>query len=228
MGKYEAVIFDLGGTLINQSTWEEQDNYIRRMAETLGLPFDGFHRLWRATYEERTKGSFGSVENDIKYICQQLHISAEKSRIEVAANIPYEITKRMIMSLKEGAVEVILELKSQGLKTGLVCNWSHHLPLVWKDCPLAPLIDIAVFSSSEGVMKPDQRIFLLATARLAVQPEKCLYIADGMDEELSGAIKVGMKAVMVRYPDLIDNNPYREEWDGTVISSLKEVLSLVI
>ena len=225
--KYKAVIFDLGGTIINQSTWEEQDNYIKQIAGVLNVPLDDFHRVWRSTYEERTKGSFGSVENDIAHVCQQLHISVEKNRIEAAANIPYKITKRMIMSLKEGALEVISCIRSQGLKTGLVCNWSHHLPLVWKDCPIAPLIDIAVFSSSEGVMKPDPRIFLLATERLAVQPGKCLYVADGMDQELSGATKVGMRAVMVRYPDLVDSNPYREEWEGTVISSLKEVLSLV-
>jgi len=225
--KYEAVIFDLGGTLINQSTWEEQDNYIKRMAEVLGVPHNDFLRLWRATYEERTKGTFGSVENGIKYICEQLNIPVEESRIKMAADIPLEITRRMIMLLKEGAVEVLSTLKSQGFKTGLICNWSHHLPLVWKDCPLAPLIDIAVFSSSEGFMKPDRCIFLLATERLAVPPGKCLYIDDGMDQELSGATNVGMKAVMVRYPDLIDSNPYREKWDCTVIKSLREVLDLV-
>jgi putative hydrolase of the HAD superfamily len=146
----------------------------------------------------------------------------------MAADIPLEITRRMVMSLKEGAVEVISKLKSQGFKVGLVCNWSNHLPAVWNICPLAPLIDVAVFSSSEGMMKPDPRIFRLAAERLGVEPEKCLYIADGMDQELSGAKNIGMKAVMVRYPDLIDNNPYCEKWDGTVISSLKEVLSLVI
>ena len=228
MGVYEAVIFDLGGTLIDQSTWEEQDRYIKQMAGVLNLPYDDFLRFWRATYTERTKGSFGSVEKGIEYICQRLHIPIEKSRIEAAANIPYEITKRMIMSLKESALEVISRIKSQGLKTGLISNWSHHLPLVWKDGPLAPLIDVAVFSSSEGIMKPDQRIFVLATERLAVQPEECLYVADGMDQELSGATKAGLRAVMIRYPDLVDSNPYHEEWDGLVITSLKEVLSLVI
>ena len=92
MGLYEAVIFDLGGTLIDQSTWEEQDRYIKQMAGVLNLPYDDFLRLWRATYTERTKGSFGSVEKGIEYICQRLHIPIEKSRIEAAANIPYEIT----------------------------------------------------------------------------------------------------------------------------------------
>ena len=76
-------------------------------------------------------------------------------------------------------------------------------------------------------MKPDQRIFVLATERLTVQPAKCLYVADGMDQELSGATKAGMRAVMIRYPDLVDSNPYHEEWEGTVIKSLREVLDLV-
>jgi putative hydrolase of the HAD superfamily len=225
--KYEAVIFDLGGTLINQSTWEEQDNYIRQMTEVLGVPQDDFLRLWRATYEDRTKGTFGSVQNGIRYICQQLHKPLSDTQIEIATDIPLNITRQMVKYPKAGAVKIITTLKSWGYKTGLVCNWSHHLPMVWNECPLASLIDVVVFSSSEGVMKPDARIFNLATERLMTETKKCLYIADGMDQELSGATKVGMKAVMIRYPDIVDSNPYREKWDGTIISSLEEVLELV-
>ncbi len=225
--KFEAVIFDLGGTLINQSTWEEQDNYIKRMTEILEVPQEEFLRLWRATYEERTKGTCGSVQNGIRYICQQLHKTVSDNQVEQAADIPFRITRQMVKFPKAGAVEVITRLKSWNYKTGLVCNWSHHLPMVWIECPLAPLIDVAIFSSKEGVMKPDSRIFQLAAERLKVKPEDCLYIADGMDQELSGATRAGMKAVMIRYPDIVDSNPYREEWDGTVISALEEVLELV-
>jgi putative hydrolase of the HAD superfamily len=225
--KYEAVIFDLGGTLINQSTWEEQENYIRRMAGVLSILYVDFHRLWQETYEDRTKGTFGSVQGGIRYICRQLRKPVEEYKIEAAANITLEITKCMVMSPRKDAIEVITQLRAQGLKTGLVSNWSEQLPEVWQHCPLSLLIDVAVFSSKEGMMKPDPRIFQLASERLKVKPEQCLYIADGMDRELAGAKTAGMKAAMVRYPDDVDSNPYLEKWDGPVISLLEDILTLV-
>jgi putative hydrolase of the HAD superfamily len=225
--KYEAVIFDLGGTLINQSTWEEQDNYIKRMVEVLGVPHNDFLRLWRETYEDRTKGTFGSVQNGIGRICGRLGVPVVESRIEMAASIPLEITKRMIMEPKNEAIPVLSHLRSLGYKIGLVSNWSSQLSEVWKLSPLANLIDSAVISSAEGLMKPEPRIFHLVAERLNVVPGKCLYIADGYEEELTTASRVGMSAVMVRFSGLSDELPNREEWGGQVITSLREVLDII-
>ena len=76
-------------------------------------------------------------------------------------------------------------------------------------------------------MKPDPRFFLLAADRLGVAADTCLYVADGMDGELFAASGAGMTAVMIRYPGATDDSPYREEWGGAVIVSLKGVLDLV-
>jgi HAD superfamily hydrolase (TIGR01509 family) len=226
MGKYEAVIFDLGGTLIYQSTWQEQDQYIRQMAKVLGVPNDDFLRVWRETYEDRTKGTFGSVQNDIKHICEHLGVPVVDSRIEAAASIPLEITKRMVMAPRDDALPVLAHLKRLRYKTGLVSNWSSHLSEVWNDSALARLIDVAVISSAVGLMKPDLRIFQLVAERLKVAPGRCLYVADGYEEELATASEVGMSAVMLRFSDASDELPNREKWQVPVISSLEEVLLL--
>ena len=225
--KYHAVIFDLGGTLIDQSTWGDQADYVGQMADALGVAREEFLRVWRDTYAERTTGALGSVEDGIRYICRHLNAPVDEGRIAIAANIPFEITKRWVMAPNKDAVPVLQDIKSRGLKTGLLSNWSSHLPLVWKESPLEPVIDAAVFSCSVGLMKPDPSFFVLAAERLRVAPPACLYVADGMDGELSAASGVGMTAVMIRYPNVADENPYREEWGGAVISSLREVLDLV-
>jgi len=48
-----------------------------------------------------------------------------------------------------------------------------------------------------------------------------------MEQELLSASRLGMRAILIRVPGEDDYDPYREKWDGSVISSLKEVLSLV-
>ncbi len=64
--------------------------------------------------------------------------------------------------------------------------------------------------------------------QLSVKPENCLYIADGVRNELTNAHKLGMDAIQILIPEEVDhNNPFREDWNGTVISSLSEVLSIL-
>ena len=97
---------------------------------------------------------------------------------------------------------------------------------MWDSTPLAPLFDVAVLSFDVGMVKPDPRIYELATERLGVGANDCLYVGDGSDGELSGAAQAGMTAVLIRAPDdQADSN--REGWKGTRISSIPSVLDLI-
>ena len=131
---------------------------------------------------------------------------------------------------RDGALETIKDLKTMGYQIGLITNCTSEAPDLWDQTPFDSLIDIAIFSSSAGYMKPDPNIYQLACEKLQVAPEKCLFIGDGSNKELTGATQVGMKAIHLRIADeeledayLIEN----EDWKGTSISELKEVLDLV-
>ena len=51
-----------------------------------------------------------------------------------------------------------------------------------------------------GPKKPDPRIYEVAVTELGTKPSTCLYVSDGDEGELQGAIKAGMDAVRVRVP----------------------------
>ena len=69
-------------------------------------------------------------------------------------------------------------------------------------------------------------ILIAVGDRLAVLPDECLYVGDGGSMELTGASALGMDVVLIRTPyDTVNGD--REEWQGTRISSLNEVVSLV-
>ncbi len=201
------------------------------MASVLSAPSEGLVRLWYDTFNERCTGVFQSVEANIDHVCQKLGVTIEDSQRSLAARIRLDLTVRSITPVPE-SIEVLSHLKSHGYKTGLISDCSSEIPAIWESTPFAPLIDVAIFSCKAGIKKPDPRIYRLATEQLAIGPEKCLYIGDGSSQELTGASAVGMHPVLIRDPDEDSTEVHRvndeaEEWHGSTISSLKDVLTLV-
>ena len=227
--KYKAVIFDLFGTLVDISSWIESNDILRQMATVLLVPSDNFVTSWHATFDERMTGIFESYQACIRHICRQLGVDVQDNQIELAASIRFGMTKQEVKSLRDGAKEVLLHLKANGYKTGLISDCSKETTIILRDAPLYSLIDVAVFSCSVGVRKPDPRIYRIAVEGLSVNPEECIYIADGMGQELTKASELGMYAIQICVPGKDDHNydPYRENWDGPQISSLTEVISLL-
>jgi putative hydrolase of the HAD superfamily len=226
--KYQAVIFDLFGTLVENFSRAEYKRTLAEMAAALGAPPDEFIRLWADTFNLRATGVFHSAEACVRHICRKLKIQVTEAQVKQTGRIRLDYTSRN-MKPRSGSVEVLTSLKSNGYKTALISDCTAETPFVWQNTPFAPLFDVTVFSCRAGVKKPDPSIYHLATDRLGVRPQDCLYVGDGSSRELSGAAQVGMSAVLIRAPDeaadahTID----REEWHGMVISSLQEVLKLV-
>ena len=225
--KHRAVIFDLFGTLVYNVSARDDDEALRQMASVLSVPPHGFVRSWYDTFDQRMTGNFRSYRSCIRYIARQLGVPVKAKQIELAARIRFEMTKCEVMTLRANAIEVLSRVKLDGYRTGLISNCSFETTILWKEVPLAPLIDVAVFSCLVGMKKPDPRIYRLATEQLNVEPQDCLYVADGIGQELAVASQIGMHAVQILVPGEDEYDPYREEWDGPVISSLTEVLILI-
>jgi putative hydrolase of the HAD superfamily len=225
--KYEAVIFDLFGTLIENYSFAESENVLRGMAAEMGVPPEDFVSLWHQTFYGRMEGSFKSYQDCIRHICRQMGVTADDEIIEKVAGIRFRMNREDLTSPRDEAIEVISSLKETGHKIGLLSDCSMETPLVWQESPLAPLIDAPVFSCLEGIKKPDPNFYMIAVNRLAVHPEKCIYVADGIGKELPAAAELGMYPVKILVPGEDDYDPYREEWNGPVISSLREILEIV-
>lgn len=225
--KYKAVVFDLFGTLVENYPLGKSNENVRQMAAEVGAPQDEFLALWYKAFDDRMKGVFRNYQGCIKHICSRLGVHPPDSRIERAAGIRLSMTINEMSTPREGAVEVLSELKLKGYKTGLISNCSVEAANLWGNTRLAPLIDVAVFSCMEGAKKPDHKIFRTAFRTLGVSPDECLYIADGMDRELSAAKDAGMDAVMLRIPGENDYDQFREEWTDKEIISLFQLPGLL-
>jgi putative hydrolase of the HAD superfamily len=226
--KYQAVIFDLFGTLVPSESSREYEQTLIEMADAISAPPGDFARLWHDSWYGRMTGRFPTTEANIEHICQKLDVHAGRDMVSASVSIRRAFVQRLLNPWPD-AVDTLAQLMQKGYKIGLISDCSPEVPLLWPETPFESLIDVPVFSCDVGLKKPDLRMYQSACDRLGVSPRDCLYIGDGGSRELTGAAAAGMHPVMISVPEQ-PGDAYRheaEEWHGLSISALREVLTLV-
>ncbi|MEK7352908.1 MAG: HAD family hydrolase [Chloroflexota bacterium] len=229
MVKYEAVIFDLFGTLVKNFKRQEYDQVNAKMAELLNIPFSEFWNLVAETGHGYYLGHYQLFEDNLEEICKRWGEKSDTDRINQAAQHHYEFVRGVIVPSKE-VLDSLENMKKQGLRIGLITNCGAAVPILWEQSPLGRLIDIAVFSCEEHVMKPDIAIYQATALRLNVQPEACIYVGDGSYNELTNAAAAGMFPILKRteLDDVYDNQrPEVENWSGLAIDEISELMDIV-
>lgn len=227
--KYDAVIFDLFGTLVDNASQEAIYNTYVIPATVLGVDVEKLAPVWLGIRRERDSGQFGSVAGDIRHVCDLLGLKPDLGRVDETVKQRLE-TYRMYTKPRATVISTLTKLRSEGFKIGLISDCGFEIPTIWDDFPFATLLDATVFSCCAGVMKPDPSLYKLACERLNVDPSRCLYVGDGGSRELTGARAMGMHPVLIRvdtdhHMDI--HRPDAVEWTGSVISDISEVLGLV-
>ena len=229
--RYEAVIFDLLGTLVDDVAHPKSNALKNRqvtiaMADALGAPQEDFLRLWRSTTADRDSGVIQTTEACLTNLLSELGIPADTARIREAAQLRLNYY-RHVLEPRPDALETLATLKTDGYKVGLLSNCSDDVAILWPATPFAEWMDATVLSCEVGLRKPDPRIYHLTCERLGVQAERCLFVGDGGSNELTAASELGMGAVLIRTPDDTEDGN-RQSWEGTRISALGEVPSLLV
>jgi putative hydrolase of the HAD superfamily len=221
------VIFDLFGTLVLPFAGPRHGVLMREMSAALGVPAEAFEEAWGSAYEARRIG-LATVPDQLRDICRLLGCDEiPEVRIDEVVELRMGFFRSSLVP-RSGALSVLEELRANGPKLGLVSDTSSETALIWPTTPLASLFDVAVFSCVAGCHKPDPQIYRAVWEPLGVDPARCLYVGDGMSEELSGATALGMQAVLLSIADERDLEPGKEPWEGQTISSLSDVLSLAV
>jgi putative hydrolase of the HAD superfamily len=227
---YDAVIFDLFGTLVEVYSFRGYDQVLQQMAGIVGAPPVEFAQIWRETLSMRATGMFKSIAGNVEHICGLLNVQIDRRAVKAACQARDEHTVQSLEP-RPDAVDVLTRLRRAGCKVGLISDCAPDVPAMWSRTPFKKLITRPIFSCSVGLKKPDPRIYELACKKLKVEPDRCLYVGDGSSRELTGAQKAGMHPVLIRVPyeDAVDAyRPDGDAWDGPSVSSLTEVAEMVI
>jgi putative hydrolase of the HAD superfamily len=226
--KYKAVIFDLFGTLVDNFSFQEHRDMLSDMAEALSVPSQQFIDHWIETFNDRVTGKFSTPESNIVFICKKVGLDCGEEQIKRAIEIRREFTRGSLTPRRD-AIATISKLRIKGCKIALVTDCTYEVPHLWITTPFANLIDVPIFSCKAGIKKPDPRIYQMALDGLGCAAAECLYVGDGSSQELTGAQKVGMHPVLIKVP-YEDETAYKvnpEDWKGTRVSALKEILDIM-
>ena len=225
-----AVIFDLYGTLVKSPSMDVRRALLAEMAGAMDIPRDAFVSAWMEGFWERQVGFFGTEEGHLEHIARRVGVAPDPQRVARAAEVALTFDRESLQATRSDAVDTLRTLKDAGLRLGLLSNCGVGIPKVWAECSMAPFIDVPVFSSTARMKKPDPRIYHLALQGLGAAPDDTLYVADGMDDELTGARHVGIAPILLQSPDEDAHDERRADgmaWTGTTIEYLREVLAYV-
>jgi putative hydrolase of the HAD superfamily len=216
LAQLRAVIFDLWDTIVD---WPDEDWQVLkgRLADRMGLEHDHFDSLWEKTYWKRQTSPIRTMFEAI---------GADGEHLEELIELRTAFTRAGLRP-RPGAVETLCTLRERGFRLGLISVCSEEVPLLWAETDFAGLFDSTVFSATCGLRKPDPEIYLLACRELEVEPHEALFVGDGANDELAGAERVGMRAVLIHRAGREPHWPELRDWPGLRITSIPEVLELV-
>jgi putative hydrolase of the HAD superfamily len=208
------VIFDLWDTLIDFDPVIGRA-FQDRVAERLGRDPDELATLW---LEGRARRESGPLRDYL------LELGAEEDAAEELAALRLEST-RPLLKPRPGALDTLAELRRRGYLLGLITVCSEDVEQLWEETPFAGMFDATVFSCSAGMRKPDARIYRLALDELGIEPSEAIFVGDGANDELAGAERVGMRAVLIHREG--DEPQWDEvrDWQGTRITTIPQVLA---
>jgi putative hydrolase of the HAD superfamily len=212
-----AVVFDLFETLVD---YDEEKSWAFSVAaaELLGREPEGFHALWREGRPVRDSGPMRP------YLAS---IGIEGGEVDRLLELRRRFSAELLRSPRDGVLETLGELRRRGIGTGLITVCSEDVVDVWQETPFAGVFDSEVFSCSCGYRKPDPRLYRRACDELGVAPAEALYVGDGSNDELGGAERVGMRAILVHRPGEDPAWPEVRDWPGPRITAIPDVLSFV-
>jgi len=210
--RVKAVVFDLWETLID---WNHEANQRMhaRLRERLG--FD-FHERWNLARERYTA--------PVRDVLSRVGVPGDA--LDDVLAIRAEFVGGCLVP-REGAVETLRTLRERGHKVGLITVCTEDVEILWPDTEFAGLFDAEVFSNSVGLAKPDPQIYLHCCELLGVEPSDAVFVGDGANDELEGARRVGMEAILIHRPGEDPFWPEVREWDGPRVTSIPQVLEVL-
>jgi putative hydrolase of the HAD superfamily len=217
-----AVVFDLFGTLIDDSPPAAFGVFLAETARRLGTDPELFAARWQAHDVARYTGP---IEACFEAICEELGVP-DRARLEAAMAYRVEYLRGILVP-RPDAVATLAALRGRGLRLGMISNASGEVSGLWPETEFAGLFDALLFSADERMMKPDRRLYERMAELLDVPTGECVFVGDGAYRELQGAAEAGMTPVLIRAPYDEWEHEGAVGWDGPRVSSLTEVLALV-
>jgi len=223
--KYETVIFDLDGTLLDYASAQREAVSATAAEMELHMPEGQLMELVDSDEVQALEACRpGAPERDSP------GMEGAFRRYGVETD-PVEFLDRYYRHLSahhgtvEGALETLRRLKQTGVSVGLVSNGPGGVqrPRV-RESGIIEYLDAIVLSCEVGMAKPDPEILRLAMRLLEASPASTLFVGDSTSSDLPAAEAAGVDFVLLSSRGDFPESG-RRVLDAT---SLRQVLDLVL
>src|SRR5437660_3597454 len=187
----QGVLFDLFETLVTESYASIQR--ASSLASGLGVNEDAYRRLWRSRRPDVMLGR-ATFRAAVAHIARTLGVSPDQSLLDDIRSERMRQKAAVLGDVQPDVLATMEALRARGLRLALVTNSLAEDVAAWDRSPLHPFFDVALFSCVAGLAKPDPQVYLLACRELDLLPPHTLFIGDGGDDELAGALRAGVQA----------------------------------
>ena len=188
----KGVIFDLWGTLVYNIP---QATSLGSLSDRLNLTPETLWGAWRKYAEPALRGDIKSGEERARLVLADLGLPLDGAPWMAQ----YERENRSSdVHFYPGVPEMLAELRQRGYKTCLVSNTNYLSRAVVDRLQIPDKLDEVILSCEVGMIKPEVAIYQLAAKGLGLETTECLFVGDGGDNELDGALAAGCKAAVVQ------------------------------
>ncbi|MHC4560467.1 MAG: HAD family hydrolase [Planctomycetota bacterium] len=185
MEKIESVIFDWGGVLID----DPRPGLLQYCSDAFGVPLENYTPVHDSFLDEFHKDMI-SEESFWQEIARKLDEPAPK-----VPSLWYEAFESAYVPRPE-IFSLVSSLQDKGYRTALLSN--TELPAVEFLRELDyEMFDVLVFSCTEGVMKPERRIYEITLERLGSKAQQSIFIDDRQDY-IQGAKEAGLNTIVFK------------------------------
>lgn len=218
MSAITAVTFDLWQTLIldNRELGLQRAQVrldgAQRLLAGQGLEYDAEHirEAYRGCY--RACRAVRSEHRDVRFR-RQVEIFIDLIADGLAARLPESVVAEIERVYAESffeypprfhaaARETLDAMRGMGLRIGLISNTGMTPGYTFREFlrrhHLLDYFEILTFSDEAELAKPGDRIFLMTTQAMGVQPGATVHIGDHVANDVAGANRVGMQSVWIR------------------------------
>jgi HAD superfamily hydrolase (TIGR01662 family) len=195
-----AVLFDVDFTLVRPGPELGAEGYVR-IGERHGLVLDP------AAYERAREEALVSLEvhpdlehdDTIWFAFTERVVRGMGGTSESARSCAIEITRgwerHENFELYEDTLPVLEEIRAAGLKIGLVSNSARDVLAFAQHHGLD--VDAGISSFHHGKTKPHASIFRAVLELLEVAPGQAVMVGDTVEDDVTGARAIGMRAILV-------------------------------
>ena len=205
----EAVIFDYGGVLARTMDQEPRAVWERKLGMAPGTLTATVHddELW-------VEAQKGSILSDTHWQSVGAALGLSESQLQQLRRAFYggDVLNQQLLS----SIDAV---RQQGVKTGLLSNFSSDLRGMIEAQDLLRRFDRIAISAEIGVMKPDAAAYEAVLAMLALPASACVFI-DDLPANVAASRALGMHGIVFE-----DTASCLETLHGLLPGQLREINS---